>query len=209
MKHSFSILIDGAFFFRMLKKHIKRVPTIDDVEEAISKIVEHSNFKEFDLLRTYYYDANPSTGILKNPISGQKINLAETNVYRRNRSFLDKLELCADVALRLGETSSNGWKLNPTALENENLSNRALLADDLVMDIEQKGVDLRIGLDIARLSLKRLVHTIVVITGDSDLVPAFKFARREGVRVALCHMGHGVKRELRAHTDQIIEIKFK
>ena len=52
-----------------------------------------------------------------------------------------------------------------------------------------KGVDLRIGLDIARLSLRRLVDVIVVVTGDSDMVLAFKFARREGVRVYLDHMG--------------------
>jgi uncharacterized LabA/DUF88 family protein len=73
------------------------------------------------------------------------------------------------------------------------------------MDLEQKGVDLRIGLDIARLSIGRLVHSLVVVTGDSDMVPAFKFARREGVRVILSHMGHGIKRELRAHADLILE----
>ena len=59
---------------------------------------------------------------------------------------------------------------------------------------EQKGVDLRISLDIARLSLRSLVDAVVVVTGDSDLIPAFKFARREGIRVYLDHMGHGVKR---------------
>jgi uncharacterized LabA/DUF88 family protein len=59
-------------------------------------------------------------------------------------------------------------------------------------------------LDIARLSLRQLVDVIVVVTGDSDMVPAFKFARREGVRVYLDHMGHAVKRELKAHVDQIL-----
>ena len=125
--------------------------------------------------------------------------------FRRNQSFLDSLELKANVALRLGELSANGWKLKRRALNDKNLSSRAIVADDLTMDIEQKGVDLRIGLDIARLSMGQLVQTIVVVTGDSDLVPAFKFARREGVRVALSHMGHGVKRELRAHTDLVVE----
>ena len=115
------------------------------------------------------------------------------------------MELKANVALRLGELSANGWKLKRRALNDKNLSSRAIVADDLTMDIEQKGVDLRIGLDIARLSMGQLVQTIVVVTGDSDLVPAFKFARREGVRVALSHMGHGVKRELRAHTDLVVE----
>ena len=62
------------------------------------------------------------------------------------------------------------------------------------------------GLDIARLALTHSVETIVVVTGDGDLIPALKFARREGVRVFLCHLGHGVKRELRAHADRIIRL---
>jgi uncharacterized LabA/DUF88 family protein len=53
---------------------------------------------------------------------------------------------------------------------------RVILTRDLVPAIEQKGVDLRIGLDISRLALTRAVEAIVVVTGDSDLVPAFKFA---------------------------------
>lgn len=89
-------------------------------------------------------------------------------------------------------------------MKDENLANRSLEEADFVPDIEQRGVDLRIGLDIARLSLRGLVRTIVVVTGDSDFIPAFKFARREGVRVILAHMDHGVKRELRAHTDGMI-----
>lgn len=56
---------------------------------------------------------------------------------------------------------------------------------------------------------KTQVHeAIVVVTGDSDLVPAFKFARREGLRVFLCHLGHGVKRELKAHADRTIRIEL-
>ncbi|MEJ1967108.1 MAG: NYN domain-containing protein [Rhizomicrobium sp.] len=57
---------------------------------------------------------------------------------------------------------------------------RVPVANDFVPNIQQKGVDLRIGLDIARLALREMVNIIVVVTGDSDLVPAFKFARREG-----------------------------
>lgn len=68
-------------------------------------------------------------------------------------------------------------------------------------DIWQKGVDIRIGLDIASIALKRFAEILVLVTGDSDLVPAMKFARKEGVRVYLDCMGHAVKRELRAHAD--------
>lgn len=203
MEQRYSILIDGGFFVRRLRHRLGRRPEVEDVIDAIATLQE--SFRLFDLLRIYYYDAKPATGRLVHPISGVETNLANTEVFRRNQSYLDRLELSENVALRLGELSANGWKLKRSSLQDPDIGSRCLSPDDLVMDLEQKGVDLRIGLDIARLSLGRLVHTIVVVTGDSDLVPAFKFARREGVRVVLSHMGHGVKRELRAHTDAVLE----
>ncbi len=106
------------------------------------------------------------------------------------------------MAVRLGETSVQGWKLGQQAVKH--VGNKKLEARDLVPNINQKGVDLRIGLDIARLSLKGIVEAIVVVTGDSDLVPAFKFARREGIQVYLNHLEHGVKRELKVHVDGLI-----
>lgn len=205
MDRRYSILIDGGFFVRKLYKKLGQRPGVDDVVTEIQAISSSPLFHGFDLLRVYYYDSRPATGKLKHPISGEEINLAETEVYRRNQSFLDALELKTNIALRLGELSANGWKLKRTALQDSELSSRSLEPTDFTMDLEQKGVDLRIGLDIARLSLRQTVHTVVVVTGDSDLVPAFKFARREGIRVVLSHMGHGVKRELRAHTDMIFE----
>jgi len=82
---------------------------------------------------------------------------------------------------------------------------RLLGPTDLHVVIEQKGVDLRLGLDIARLALLRLVDVIVVVTGDRDLVPAFRFARREGLRVYLDHMGSSfVHRDLIAHADRVL-----
>lgn len=205
MEKRFSILIDGGFFTRKLQQNLKRRPNIDDVVEAIESIQDNPLFVNFDLLRVYYYDSRPASGKLKNPISGVETDLAKTDVYKRNQSFLDSLELRPNIALRLGEVSANGWKLHGNALRDPNLPKRNLKEEDFVMDLEQKGVDLRIGLDIARLSLGRLVHSVVVVTGDSDMVPAFKFARREGVRVILSHMGHGIKRELKAHADLILE----
>ncbi len=71
-------------------------------------------------------------------------------------------------------------------------------------EINQKGFDLRIGLDIARLSLTHRVEAIVV-AGGSDFVPAFKFARREGIQVYPDSLGRGTKRGLRVHADGVIE----
>lgn len=78
-----------------------------------------------------------------------------------------------------------------------------LEARDITPHLEQKGVDLRIGLDIARLSLRRLVDTIVVVSGDSDMLPAFRFARR-GIRVCLDHLGAPVMCSMRVHVDVVL-----
>ena len=75
---------------------------------------------------------------------------------------------------------------------------------DVVPKVRQKGVDMRIGLDIASLALKRLVSTIALVTGDSDIVPAMKLARREGLRVLLDPLGHSVRPELKVHADRVV-----
>ena len=64
---------------------------------------------------------------------------------------------------------------------------------------------MRIGLDMASLALKRLVSTVVIVTGDSDLVPAMKFARREGLRVYLDTLGsRHIRPELKLHADRVL-----
>jgi uncharacterized LabA/DUF88 family protein len=128
-------------------------------------------------------------------------HLGSGNVFQRGKALLEALELQADFAVRRGDTVVRGWKLGAAAQKNLIQNPRALQASDLVPNVQQNAVDLRIGLDIALLSLRHLVQTIVVITGDSDLIPAFKFARREGIRVYLDHMESPVRRELQVHTD--------
>ncbi len=81
-----------------------------------------------------------------------------------------------------------------------------LAAADLEPNIQQKGVDMRIGLDIASLTMKRHADVIVLVSGDSDFVPAMKFARREGAQLFLVTFGHGVRPEMLEHADLVIEI---
>lgn len=57
----------------------------------------------------------------------------------------------------------------------------SLTDDDFNPAFRQKGVDMRIGLDIASITLKRQANVIVLVSGDADFVPAAKLARREGV----------------------------
>lgn len=56
---------------------------------------------------------------------------------------------------------------------------------DFVAGLQQKAVDMRIGMDVASISPKKQADTIVLVTGDGDFVPAARLARREGVRIVL------------------------
>lgn len=72
---------------------------------------------------------------------------------------------------------------------------------DFSLSMYQKGVDMKIGLDIATLSYKKLVDQIVLISGDSDFVPAAKLARLEGIDFILDPMGHSITESLQEHID--------
>jgi uncharacterized LabA/DUF88 family protein len=81
-----------------------------------------------------------------------------------------------------------------------------LAAADLEPNIQQKGVDMRIGLDIAALTMKGHADAIVLVAGDSDLVPAMKFARREGAQLYLVTLGHTVRTEMLEHADVVLDV---
>ncbi|MYH59757.1 MAG: NYN domain-containing protein [Boseongicola sp. SB0675_bin_26] len=72
---------------------------------------------------------------------------------------------------------------------------------DVTFGLRQKGVDMRIGLDIASMSLKNQIDTAILVSGDSDFVPAAKLARREGVEFILDPLWQGVSPELSEHID--------
>ena len=81
-------------------------------------------------------------------------------------------------------------------------------ADEL-FHLEQKGVDMRIGIDISSLAIRRQVDQIILISGDSDFVPAAKHARREGVDFILAPMGATIKPDLFEHIDGLINKPYK
>lgn len=84
----------------------------------------------------------------------------------------------------------------------ENAAIWSRLEDWMVqLDLRQKGVDMRIGLDIASITLKRQASTIILIAGDADFVPAAKLARREGIQFILDPLWQSVSDDLFEHID--------
>jgi uncharacterized LabA/DUF88 family protein len=65
---------------------------------------------------------------------------------------------------------------------------------------------MKIGLDMAWLSSKRIVDKIIIVSNDTDFVPAMKFARREGVLVYVAPTSDFPNENFLIHSDGIIKI---
>lgn len=111
------------------------------------------------------------------------------------------------MALRLGELSFNGWSIKARKLDRAPGEKLEIGEGDLKPAITQKGVDMRIGMDIAALTLKKQAQVIVLVTGDSDFVPAMKFARREGAQLFLAPLGHRIKETMYEHSDLVLQFE--
>ena len=214
-----AILIDGGFF-------IKRLPTVRPetdmadpkaVSGAISRLVAahlaHINkiarlpHPRQLLYRSFYYDARPYLDKGHRPVSGRSIDYAKSDTARFRLALHDQLRRTSSMAVRLGEVRRDPaslWELRPDVLSALLRRQRSLddLADeDFRETFRQKAVDMRIGLDIASLTLKRQVGTVVLVAGDSDFVPAAKLARREGVKIVLDPLWRQVEAGLFEHID--------
>jgi uncharacterized LabA/DUF88 family protein len=156
------------------------------------------------LHRVYFYDSRPLEIAQNKPLGGGKIDFGATAAAARNKSLQASLMKEPFFALRFGELLLEGWRLRKKVLRNSGPA-IAISAADLEPNIRQKGVDMRIGLDIASLTLKKHVQLIVLVTADGDFVPAMKFARREGAQLVLITLGHGIRDGLKEHADLVVD----
>lgn len=216
-----AVLVDGGFFRERYKAlHGGKLPNDpkDLATELHKTALDHvrqatvcSTLPKGDaqlLYRIFYYDCPPLDKKLQHPVGNKEINYAETATYKYMHSFFDSLCNQRKVALRLGRLSDYGrWVISPKntkSLIDGNLDPTKLKFKDINYDAKQKGVDMKIGLDIASLAFKRLVGKIVLVAGDADFVPAAKLARTEGIDLILDPLwAHKVPKDLIEHIDGI------
>ncbi len=119
--------------------------------------------------------------------------------------FIEELKRRRKFALRLGHLSDQMYNnLKPEVTKDLCTGKRTvedLTERDFSFNSQQKGVDMKIGVDIASLAYKKQVDQIILIAGDSDFVPAAKLARREGIDFVLDPMGAHIKDDLFEHID--------
>ena len=205
-----AILIDGGFYRKRAKYFWGEISPEDRASELHNYCMKHlrNKYEQRKLYRIFYYDCPPAKGNVYNPILHKSINLEKTDEYTWSCKFLDELKKKRMLALRLGRLSESQLHYNlKYEVFKSIMQGKKQISDikltDCKLNIEQKGVDMRIGVDISSLAFKRQVNQIILIAGDSDFVPAAKQARREGIDFILDPMGAPIKPDLFEHIDGI------
>jgi len=204
-----AILIDGGFLKSRLKEIQKKFPSGSDIVRYCDRIMKSEQLKTDELFRIYYYDCWPFKGLVTNPVDGQPMDCSNTPAALNGEQFLKELSLKPKVAFRKGELSYDGWKIESQKIKkmiDKIEGGGKIEPDDFKIDLKQKRVDIKIGLDIAWLSSKRIVDKIVLVTSDTDFIPAIKFARREGLIVYVCPVKQTVNQDLIIHSDDVINV---
>ena len=202
---NYAILIDGGFAKRKLGSAVKPA-TAQDFAALVQKLQALPPLDTMRLHRVYYYDSVPLESAHDKPLGGGLVEFGNNAVANKSRQLFEQLARQPFTALRLGELSFEGWEVSAKKLGRAPGTTLEITAEDLKPQISQKGVDMRIGMDIAALTLKKQVQTIVLVSGDSDFVPAMKFARREGASLFLAPLGQHVKPSMLEHSDLLLEI---
>ncbi|MGP1579404.1 MAG: NYN domain-containing protein [Wolinella sp.] len=102
--------------------------------------------------------------------------------------FLAKLESLNHVALRLGKLVKRG--------------------DAIV----QKQVDMLLGIDMAEISIKHFVDKVVLIGYDSDMSPALKLARNNGIQTEIIvfeDLEQAIQPSLFKHCDIVKKVNLE
>jgi uncharacterized LabA/DUF88 family protein len=132
------------------------------------------------LLRTYYYDALP--------YSPPRPTEEDLSLLGAKRRFFNALRREPKIMVREGRTARSWDRLRGEFV------------------YEQKFVDVLLAVDLVSLSAKQRIDVAVLITGDSDFVPAVEAAKSEGVQVRLvcAPEKRDVHRDLLTAVDEVV-----
>lgn len=215
MKRKVAIFVDAGFFIRLFTSKVD--PDMTMPPEKLAKAMWHYWIKHVDrkngeeLYRIYFYDCPPLMNKVQHPITKKEINFANSDITKYKLALHESLIHQPYVACRMGELSvdtKTDWGFiridkthNFKKLINGEIDYTEINPNNVSLKPKQKGVDMKLGIDITSVVLKKLANKIILISGDSDFVPAAKLARTEGAHFILDAMGRDVKGELAEHID--------
>lgn len=182
-----AILIDGGYLRAIVKNN-----HIQYDADFIERFALNCRAQDEEIFRILYYDCAPFEGLKKLPVSGTLHQFQSNDLWLKDLSKKDLF------AIRKGVLKFRGFKPRKTPMGR----GTPLTDADFKPDFEQKGVDMRIGLDIAVYSENRAVERIVLVSNDTDCTAALKHGRRAGLQVAIVELpGCRTAPELLYHSD--------
>jgi uncharacterized LabA/DUF88 family protein len=163
-----AVLIDGGYFGKVRELVFNR-PEID--------LLKFSNIicQPYERFRTYFYDALPW--------QDSPPTTEQTQRMSRKQGFLDSLKMLDRFEVRIGRVQKV-----------EILCSRG----PPHVKFDQKLVDVLLSVDMVRLAWSKQVEMIVLVSGDSDFVPAVKAAKEAGMTIRLVY---SVGPNVYAHTE--------
>lgn len=204
-----AILVDGGFYRRRAQACLGEKTAQERADELLTYCHRHLTRiaqEHNELYRIFYYDCPPMEKKVYHPLLQKTVDFGKTDLYTWTIDFFEALRKKRKVALRLGKLSDEQahFNIRPQVFR-KILSGTKTASDltesDFILNVDQKGVDIKIGIDIASLSYKKQVERIILISGDSDFVPAAKLARREGIDFILDPLYNHIKPDLYEHID--------
>jgi len=146
--------------FEKATRQIGKKVDYNDVRNVI-KFIKSFIDNEEEIYRIFIYLSKPEKELF---FQGQRL---ENRSYESTLKFIKDISKQDFIAIREGKLKFRGYDRDDRPI------------------LMQKQVDMLIGLDIAHVSYKNLVDRILILSFDTDIIPALKIARINGIQVIL------------------------
>lgn len=206
-----AILVDGPFFVRRIRQifpasvHYDARLMADLVWRLSAAHLFERNQPKRHLFRIFFYDTPMIQTKVTLPVSKQVIDISKSKEGQFRNAFQRQLQRKRKLAVKLGEAATvDAWKLSEDAqadLLGKRISIDDLQDEDFVPDTVNRGIELRMGVDLATLAYKKQVQQVVLLTGDGAFASAAELLRHEGIDVVLDPMWQNISEDLFTYID--------
>lgn len=189
IKLSAILFIDSSNFYHSLKEQ-NDLPF--DADQFASLIVELN--KQFDLKEVYFYDAikdriNDSIGYAKQQRFHDRLKKEVPNIVIRHRKLKYVVSISKKKASEIAKTIDLSVSEDKLYLFLKKLG--------VIKLTREKGLDVLLVVDALNIHKKDKNKALVILSGDSDYVPAIEYMLSEGANVINLHTYSGSSKELR------------